>query len=170
LDETGFNQKLLPIHGWGTKGKSLKMNYLPTYGNLSCLAAISNSKLLGCQIFKGGVTAQDFACFLINIFNEYPYILENLSEWVFFCDNAKIHKAIVQKFFSCFHMVYNAPYSPQLNSIEEYFSLLKYYFRKENFLKNANELSQLIYLSAKKIKKREIAGFVYHSVQVLETC
>lgn len=72
LDETGFNEKILPIHGWGIKGKSLKMNYFPSHGNLSFFAAISNKDLLGCKIFKGGVTAKDFACFLINILNEYP--------------------------------------------------------------------------------------------------
>ena len=41
-------------------------------------------------------------------------------------DNAKIHKCnIIKPLFSHLNIFYNAPYSPFLNPIEEFFSLLK---------------------------------------------
>jgi transposase len=49
-------------------------------------------------------------------------------------DNAQIHKAnILKETFSKLNIFSNAPYSPFLNPIEEFFAILKARVRKNQF-------------------------------------
>ena len=95
-----------------------------------------------------------------------------MNDAVFFFDNAKIHKAkILQKLLNCIPHMYNAPYSPCLNPIEEYFALLKYYYRKNKFMEECEGfLPADIYAASKKIKGKAIAGFALNSLECLKTC
>jgi hypothetical protein len=161
----------LPLYGWSKKGKTFKKIYSPTHENISFLAAIGIDELIACQIFKEGVTRKDFACFLINIIKNNDYIYKNLEEFIFFFDNAKIHSSkIMAKLYECLNIMYNVPYSPALNPIEEYFGLLKYYFRKNQAQKKQHFLPIQIYSSAKQIQRKQNQGFVYNSIKKLELC
>ena len=74
------------------------------------------------------------------------------------------------KLLNCIPHMYNAPYSPCLNPIEEYFALLKYYYRKNKFMEECEGfLPADIYAASKKIKGKAIAGFALNSL-CLKTC
>ena len=54
-------------------------------------------------------------------------------------DNASIHKANkIKNLLTYLNIFYLAPYSPFMNSIEEFFGLSKYYFRSSNLINSAN--------------------------------
>ena len=54
-------------------------------------------------------------------------------------DNARSHKAEgLKPFLDNLNVLYNAPYSPFLNPIEEMFGLWKHYYHKLYFSKNLN--------------------------------
>lgn len=45
------------------------------------------------MIFIGPVLAKDYAGFIVKLINNYPHIKNNLEDYYFYMDNAKIHKA-----------------------------------------------------------------------------
>ena len=45
------------------------------------------------MIFIGPVLAKDFGSFLIKLISKYQFIHNNLNKFVFYMDNASIHKA-----------------------------------------------------------------------------
>ena len=58
-------------------------------------------------------------------------------------DNANIHKAkILKSLYQHINIFYNAPYSPFMNPIEEFFGYLKNKIRKINY-KNRHELIKI---------------------------
>ena len=99
--------------------------------NISLIAAIDSEKILGFQLFEGGVKAKDFASFIVMLIRENKNLKENLRKYVFYFDNAMIHRAILQKpFFAMLNIFYAPSYSPALNPIELTFGLWKHYIRK----------------------------------------
>jgi len=66
LDETGFNNILIPIYGYSKKGEPVSYSGQPKCSNHSVLAALTDEGILGYQIFEKAVRGKDFACFLIN--------------------------------------------------------------------------------------------------------
>ena len=73
-------------------------------------------------MFKGSVKAKDYGCFIANLINQHQYIKNNLKNFVFYHDNARIHHAkILKDFFSYINIFYCPAYSPFLNPIEEVF-------------------------------------------------
>ena len=96
---------MIPLYGYSKKSEKLRIDYRACYWNTSGLTAIIETNIfLAIQFFKGGVTARDFA---------KKEIKENLSNYVFFMDNARIHKAKIQiPFFNNINILYNAAYSP----------------------------------------------------------
>jgi hypothetical protein len=102
IDESDFNNNIIPIFGWARKGEKCVKRVAPQHRNTSIVAAISQSEILGFQIFRGSVNARDFGCFLINLIECYPEILENQS--LLLCDNASVHKAqILQNLLQILH-------------------------------------------------------------------
>ena len=76
----------------------------------------------------------DFGSFIINLIDKIDFVKLNLKNVIFFMDNAKIHKCKALKpLFSKINIFYNAPYSPFLNPIEEFFALLKHKIRERYF-------------------------------------
>jgi hypothetical protein len=102
----------------------LSLEYNKKIESLHVLAAISEEGLIGFKIFACPITAKNFGGFLIELINSYPNIKNNLNKLIFFMDNASIHKAnCLKNLFSCLQVLYNAPYSPFLNPIEEIFGV-----------------------------------------------
>jgi len=133
LDETGFNQSQIPFYGYSKKGERCEINSKPKTANLTVISAITKEKVLGYQMFKGGVNADDFGGFLMSLIHNYPDILMRRSKYVFFLDNAPIHRAkMLKPFLQFFQVLFNAPYSPLPNPIEEYFGNLKFNYRKKS--------------------------------------
>ncbi len=69
------------------------INLRPRNTRLSLLVAISTQGILGFQIFDGSVKSGDFGQFMIHLIVNNPYISINLSNFIFYMDNARIHHA-----------------------------------------------------------------------------
>ena len=122
---------MTPQCSYSKKSQSSLVLHPKKSKNLSVVTAISKKGLIGIQIVKGSITGTDFACFLLGIIKNHKDIEENLKEYYFFMDNASIHKRIsTQKFLHSMNIFYNAPYSPFLNPIENFFGLVKKQFRE----------------------------------------
>ena len=170
IDETGFNQQMIPLYGYSKIGERCLVSANFRSQNYTVIAAITKSRILGYQIFKGSVKAEDFGSFIASLLNEYPEILQNRSKYVFFMDNAPIHKAKTLKpFFENFSVLFNAPYSPFLNSIEEFFGNWKYHFRKK-FRENTVDIVNKILRSVKEIDKALLFSFYNHVLVFLKDC
>ena len=122
VDETDFNKNMTPLYGYAKVGEECYVKSDPKSANYTAISAITKSKVIGYQFYKGGVTGQEFGAFIINLLLNNPEMLENLSDYCFFIDNAPIHRAeIFKSFFQNIQILFNASYSPALNPIEEFF-------------------------------------------------
>jgi transposase len=87
-------------------------------------------------------------------------------------DNAPIHTSseiqnlIESRGYKC---VYLPPYSPFLNTIEEFWSKVKAGIERE-CLSATDNLSQRIVASAKKITEKYCRGWISHSVLFFDRC
>jgi hypothetical protein len=168
IDESGFNNHVIPIFGYAKKGRKCVVEVHPKTSNISVLAAITQSCLLGFQIFRGSVKAKDFGCFLINLIEFSPEILGRKDPM--FLDNASIHKAqVLRDLLQTLNIIYLTPYSPFLNPIEEYFGLWKFHFR----MYESNDEYQIVFhivKSALSIHRSKLAKFFVHSLLYREKC
>ena len=84
-------------------------------------------------------------------------------------DNASIHKSkdFMQKFIRYYNVLYNAPYTPQLNPIEFSFSKLKYLVKKAK-PKSEKDLVQKILQASNKITNKDCSEFIVHSLKFIE--
>jgi len=76
----GVNSDLFLIK---KRGKPAIIGRIARTKNISLICAITNKEVLGFKCFKGGITATDFGCFLIELLNNHEEILENISDYVF---------------------------------------------------------------------------------------
>lgn len=167
IDETGFNRGIIPIYGYSKIGEPLTYSRKSLSANYTVICAITQKKILGYQIFKGGVTAECFGAFLIALLNDCPEIKENLDKWIFYMDNAAIHRAkILEPFLKHLRIFYAPAYSPFLNPIEEFFGLWKHYFRKE-LLSDEQDYLKMISRALKHITQEDISKFYDHSLTFL---
>jgi len=139
IDETGFNSSMIPIFAYSKRGEPSPYHRPEKQRNISVIAAISNHGIVGFQMIEGSVKGEDFAGFLMDLISNSHEIRNNLEKFVFFMDNASIHKKKKNtNFLECLNIQYNAPYSPFFNPIENVFGLVKYHFRYLQ-LKNVDE-------------------------------
>lgn len=170
IDETGFNQTLVPLYGYAKIGEKCWIKTNLKTENYSVVAAITKTKVIGFQIFKGSINAEDFGAFIASLLNHNPDILKKRSKYIFFMDNAPIHRALSLKpFLSNFCVLYNAPYSPFLNPIEEFFGNWKFNFRKK-FALNTIDILQKILRSVQEIDSSLLFSFYVHSMTFLKDC
>ena len=170
IDETGFNQQMIPQYGYSKIGEKCLISADLRSQNYSVIAAITKLKIVGYQIFKGGVNAEDFGSFIASLLNSNPEILNNRAKYIFFMDNASIHRAkLLKPFFENFNILFNAPYSPFLNPIEEFFGNWKYHYRK-NFRENSASIIEKILRSVKEIDENLLFSFYIHVMTFLRDC
>jgi len=121
---------------------------------------------VGVKIIKGGVKGPEFFSFII----ELCIGLRNISKRkFFFMDNASIHKSkdFMQKFAKHYNVLYNAPYTPQLNPIEFSFSKLKHLVKKAKPI-SEKDLVKKILQACNEISEKDCAQFILHSLTFLE--
>ena len=170
IDETGFNNFIIPIFGYSPKGERLTYEVQPKTNNFSVLAAFSDEGILAYQIFEKGISGRDFGAFMANLILKTDMQNKGLNNFVFFMDNAKIHiakswKILREHIITCF----NAPYSPFLNPIEELFALWKHHYRMRKIQNQKDVISNII-SSSKEINERHALGFIKHSVKYYIDC
>ena len=97
------------------------------------LAAINFEGTLNYIVIDGSCKSKDFVGFICELIKNRN-LINNLEETYFFCDNASIHKSnfLQHQFFNKVNIMYNCPYSPELNPIEEIFNKWKHLIRSSN--------------------------------------
>lgn len=110
---------------WSRVGKKAYSKAAKQRTEFSSISAIdSNGDAPLCLIVKGTVTAEVFEQFLRGLLGRYPV----REKCLFFMDNARVHKEDTIKRmleFTNHHYVFNAPYTPEMNPIEMFFSQWK---------------------------------------------
>ncbi len=125
------------------------------YKKYSLIVAINNKECLGYKIYdEGAVNAERFEEFLQSIVRDKQNKLIVL-------DNAQIHKRpnvkeIIKN--SKNNLVYTLPYSPRLNSIEQFFNQLKHYMKLESAM-NLETLKESVKKSLDKIKSKHYSNY-----------
>ena len=130
---------------------------------ISILLCITEKKVFNYQLFDGSVTGKDDGAFILNVISQNDEIRLNIDHYVWYMDNAQIHKAsCIASILESINVYYASPYSPFLNPIEEVFGLWKHYIR-ERAKNNRNELLKDTMSSLCKIHNKVIPHYVrYH--------
>ena len=168
LDEISFNLELRPVLGWGMIGKPIQTSKPPKSKNYSVICCMDLNGVVALRIIKGGVKSPDFFSFVSKLIEkECPPLKRN--NILLFMDNAKVHhsKDYMKKFANYCNIIYNAPYTPQLNPIEFLFSRLKSDVKKLKS-KNESELLQNIINVCKSFKSKECAEYIVNSLKFLK--
>lgn len=128
IDETRFDVGYIRVKGWSKKGKRLYIHRKKRGFSCTGITAIGHNGILYCALIRGKVTADVYDAFLEHLANE----LKNQGPVVFWMDNARIHEHAIQKFQNSKHkVIFNAPYSPEMNPIENIFGIWKEKIPKE---------------------------------------
>ena len=168
IDEISFNIELRPVNGWGLIGQSIQSSKPPKSKNYSAICCMDIKGVVALRVIKGGVKSQDFFSFVGQLVaREYPPLSN--KKIVLMMDNAKVHhsKEYMKKFQNYCNIIYNAPYTPQLNAIEFMFSRLKADVKKLKS-KNETELIKNIINVCKSFNSKECAEYIAHSLKFLK--
>lgn len=160
VDETSIKMNVGPEYGWGEKGKRICQRVKKEKLSYTVIAAITDSAVLGCQILKGGTKSEDYTGFLCSLINAYGY-KQSSTEIVVFADNASIHHSYFVRSVlgNQITFLFNAPYSPMLNPIEEFFSKFKALVKKE-ICTNEKQLLQAIQNALQAFTAKDFRGYI----------
>ena len=138
LDESGFNLQTAPLRCWSPLGRTPVVPVHANRGvNVSLLMCISPSGIVFFKVKVGSFKADDFVEFLEALADHFPEVQSGQVSLVM--DNAKIHHARVTKEFlreNEIKHIFLPPYSPDLNSIEMVFGVLKHRYRSRGVVQN----------------------------------
>ena len=124
IDETGVERKLVQEYFWTQKGK-LKHIKVPGKRSVrtNIIAALTNKGIKAQFTFEGSCNSEIFKTYIKDVL--CPVLRPGQ---VIIIDNASFHKSekireLVEE-VKC-KLIYLSPYSPELNPIEHYWSVLK---------------------------------------------
>lgn len=131
LDETSFSSNANKVYSWIIRNNA--KDHRPLSGsihkNITLLLAVSQNRIEGYYIFEGFLNQIIFVDFLYQLVNElqirYPTKYEDIH---YIMDNLPCHKTLLVKSVIArlnMKIIYNCPYSPELNHVENLFSRLK---------------------------------------------
>jgi transposase len=170
LDETSIPLNMTLSYGRSRSGTRVikKTNNYP-YKRFNLLCAISADKVIGWKLYperKGGVKTND----ILEFYDEF--IKNKYKNHLVIMDNAVIHKSkIIRETIenSKNDLLYSVPYHPETNSIEEFFSQLKHYIKKES-PNTYEEIDKVIkYILANKITKEHLTNYLKHSYKIYKS-
>ena len=170
LDETSIYLNMTLTYGRSRSGTRVikKTNKYP-YKRYNLLCAISADKVVGWKLYperKGGVKTTD----ILDFYDEF--IQSKYKNYLIIMDNAVIHKSklIREKIeYDNNHLLYSVPYHPETNSIEEFFSQLKHYIKKESPNTYDNIYNVISNILEKKITKEHLINYLKHSYKIYKS-
>jgi len=158
IDESGFDQRPIPIYGYSLKGKQAICNYNPSMERRrhSLLMAISNKGYQHYSIVKESVKSSTFQKFIESLdLPKGSYLL---------MDNASIHKSVFLKLYlqskDC-NIIFTPPYSPEYNPIELVFGFIKNDYYKSRYSSNFN-IESSIQSSVSRVNHEHIINCFKH--------
>ena len=159
IDETSIDTRMMPIYGWSNKGNKLTHEVNANKKRYTIICAINNKKVIYYEIVKNSVDKIIFRKFIEKLFNI------GINNKKIVLDNACIHHSKIVKEYvdkSTNEFIYNAPYTPEYNPIENLFSKLKANIRK-SLNNNYNKLNKIIKSTFKSITNSELENYYRHS-------
>lgn len=192
IDEAGFNANLRRTQGWVPVGETPIVKVLTARANsISILGATYPKGLIkiclrkpippesskkrklagGVKKSSKGTTTNHYVNFVKDILNEMDRFPE-MKGFFLIMDNAPIHtnkllRSIIEdRGYRC---LYLPPYSPELNPIEQFWSVVKSGVKREFVLKK-DTLPQIIADASNKVLESSFEGFARHSVKRFADC
>jgi len=167
LDETSIYLNMTLPYGRCRSGyRCIKKTNIYPFKRYNLLCAISSDKIVGCTLYKdvkGGLKTTNILDFL------NKYIKDKYKNHLIIMDNAVIHKShkikdLIESTGN--KLLYSVPYNPATNAIEEFFSQLKHYIKKES-PKTVDDIEKvLIDIIKNKIKKEHLEKYLKHSFRL----
>ena len=131
IDEVPFYREMVSLKGWCKKGKKLRVQKKSIYSQkYSIVMAVTNNKMVTYDIIKGSLNGERYAEFL-----EKKLIPECNKPMHFLMDNVPFHKTLKVRDLIKEHKhtpLYSVPYVPELNPIENIFSIIKGKVRRKH--------------------------------------
>ena len=170
LDETSIYLNMTLTYGRSKSGTRVikKTNKYP-YKRYNLLCAISADKVVGWKLYperKGGVKTAD----ILDFYDKF--IHSKYKNYLVIMDNAVIHKSkIIREIIENDnnHLLYSFPYHPETNSIEEFFSQLKHYIKKESPNTYDDIYKVISNILEKKITKEHLSNYLKHSYKIYKS-
>lgn len=152
-------------YGRSPKGKRVYGENPTAPGERISTVAVLTEKGVGAEsLYVGTLTAERFVIYL------EVYLLEILAGGkTLLMDNSPVHHAKRVKAFLSKHQVrhlFLPPYSPELNPIEEAWSKIKHYVRKQK-PRTAETLCQTIKAAVATVTENDVIGYVNHAYEYL---
>ena len=107
---------------------------------------------------------------ILDFYNHY--INDKYKNHLIIMDNARIHVSkIIRETIENDnnHLLYSVPYHPETNSIEEFFSQLKHYIKKESPNTYDNIYKVITNILEKKITKEHLTNYLKHSYKIYKS-
>ena len=163
FDEVGFQLGMDPKKGWSKKGtRCVIKNKKGGRENYSGCFLISREGIVNWEVKKGSIKKEDMVGFL-----DRTGKLEKLEKKVLVLDNARTHHTEdVKKKLEELGVEgrWLPPYSPELNPIEEMFSMLKRRLRYMR-IRTEKELREGIRKVVSEINRKGLLGMFRHSYE-----
>jgi transposase len=147
IDESGFNSLIKNVKGLSKKGSTIHQPVSSIKNNnVSLIMAITTNKILHNKEITSNVNGEIFFSFIKEVINKLTD-----KEYIFLFDNVSFHKnkEMLKYITDMGHKyMFTPPYSPNLNPIENTFSIIK---QKYNNNSNNSNKQHKIIIKIKKI-------------------
>lgn len=163
LDETGACMNMTPLYGRSPQGKRVHDKRPTNPGTrINVLAILSKEGVVAQCEYSDSFNSE----FFINYLEKHVLPIMNESQ-VLIMDNHPVHKAkLVINYLEekNINYLFLPSYSPELNPIEEAFSKIKHFIKKQK-ARTKEALSDAINVAINMITLKDINGYFNHAVQ-----
>jgi len=149
-----------------TGTRVIDKTYKYPYKRYNLLFAISADKIIDYVLYKdlkGGLKTTN----IIEFYNNS--IKDKYKNYLIIMDNAVIHRSkIIRQIIKEINndLLYSVPYHPETNAIEEFFSQLKHYIKKES-PNTYEDIERVIKdIITTKIKREHLINYLKHSFTI----
>jgi len=159
LDEVGFQLNMMPGYGRSAKGSRCTLNSTRRgHINYSAIFAVSTTGVVNWQLYDSAINGEKFIDYLNNSKQAF-------SNRHILMDNLRLHHShVVLDLLAANNSVpiFTPPYSPELNPVEELFSMLKRHLRY-NYVSNLTELRHHLTVKVAEINQRGLVSLFNHA-------
>lgn len=161
LDETAIYASLKGTYGRCSLGKrcAYKTTDNKIFKKYSLLIAINTHGIVGWKLYEeGAVNSERLTAFIAE------HITPKYEDNVVIMDNAGFHKTqdVKQEIQKKNQFIYTIPYYPRSNPIENFFSQLKHYIKKESPI-SYSDINKVIEKSLKNIKEKNYRNYFLYA-------
>jgi transposase len=160
VDESGCNLALTPLYGWAPRGERARAQAPRNRGpNTTVLAALSAEGVLAAMRIEGPANTEVFLTFLDQVL--CPALRPGQ---IVVMDQLNVHKAagVRPRIEACgCRLEFLPAYSPDFNPLEEAFSKLKTYLRRQK-ARTRERLGQVIDAGLQRLTPQDARGWFRH--------